>query len=269
MAQQFWDNVQDIFGNAQPGAQVTVTNYPLGSTASIFSDYALTIPLANPFILSNVTGTTGIAPFFAANGAYQISVLNNGATEPYLRVATLYDPANDPQRGGGAVSTIATLRTINTTQPAAITATVANYATAGDGGGGDFTLVASDTTSADNGITIIVDGANRRWYRSFSGPIDARWNGGIVGGSSVTNNAAIQGIINLISATTAFGFVFVPAGMSYTVGTLTLPTTIGIFDAQTAQIVLSKMGLISAQGGGGGHLLVRHTTANTAGRLYI
>lgn len=102
MAAQFWDNVQDLFGNALPSAVATVTNYPAGSTASIFSDPALTSPQANPFTLSAITGSTGILNFWGANGQYKISVTASGVTEPYLRVATLVD-------GGGGQTMTSTL----------------------------------------------------------------------------------------------------------------------------------------------------------------
>lgn len=48
---------------------------------------------------------------------------------------------------------------------------VSGYLTAGDGGGGQFVYVSTDTTSADNGGTIIVDSIGRRWYRIFSTPL--------------------------------------------------------------------------------------------------
>jgi len=43
-------------------------------------------------------------------------------------------------------------------------AATAGRTTAGDGGGGHFFYKLSDTSSADNGGTIRVDGAGRRWY---------------------------------------------------------------------------------------------------------
>lgn len=42
---------------------------------------------------------------------------------------------------------------------------VKGYFSTGDAGAGTFVYVSSDTTSADNGGTIIVDAAGRRWYR--------------------------------------------------------------------------------------------------------
>lgn len=42
---------------------------------------------------------------------------------------------------------------------------------------GTFQLDAADTTSADNGGTIIVDASARRWKRLFDGPLYAKWFG--------------------------------------------------------------------------------------------
>lgn len=55
---------------------------------------------------------------------------------------------------------------------------VEGYATPSDGGDGWFVYVPTDTTSADNGGTIIVDALNRRWYRETSGaPTNGLWFG--------------------------------------------------------------------------------------------
>lgn len=53
---------------------------------------------------------------------------------------------------------------------------VQGYAAISDGGGGIFDFDASDTTSADNGGTIIVAGT-RRYKRRFAGNIHAHWFG--------------------------------------------------------------------------------------------
>lgn len=44
-----------------------------------------------------------------------------------------------------------------------------------DGGYGVFRLDAADTTSADNGGTILVDALGRRWKRVFLGPVQSKW----------------------------------------------------------------------------------------------
>jgi len=64
------------------------------------------------------------------------------------------------------VDTIAALRAF-TTIPASKTITVLGYTTNNDGGQGTFIRMPSDTTSADNGGTIIVDVYGSRWYRIY------------------------------------------------------------------------------------------------------
>ena len=64
---------------------------------------------------------------------------------------------------------------------------------------GFFQRDAGDTTSADNGGTIIVDAAGRRWKRLFVGPIYARWFGAANdynGTTGTDSTAAIQSAIN-------------------------------------------------------------------------
>lgn len=46
-----------------------------------------------------------------------------------------------------------------------------------DGGSGEFELNKTDTTTPDNGCTVLVDAAGRRWYRNFEGNIKAEWSG--------------------------------------------------------------------------------------------
>jgi hypothetical protein len=67
-------------------------------------------------------------------------------------------------RGRVTLATIAALRAY-TGSIATGTARVQGYYNLADGGAGDFTYIPTDTTSADDGGTVIIDGANRRWYR--------------------------------------------------------------------------------------------------------
>lgn len=68
---------------------------------------------------------------------------------------------------GSGVASIAALR-LNTVASNYIT--VAGYYGQGTLGGGVFSYVSSDTSSADNGGTIIVDVAGHRYYRLFANP---------------------------------------------------------------------------------------------------
>lgn len=70
---------------------------------------------------------------------------------------------------------------------------------------GFFTRDDADTTSGDNGATIIVDAAGRRWRREFTGYCDVKWFGakGDYNGSSGTDDtAAIQAAINWVQSNT-------------------------------------------------------------------
>jgi hypothetical protein len=70
------------------------------------------------------------------------------------------------------IDNIAALRLLNATTNANQIVLARNYV-AGDGGG-IYRYDASDTTTADNGATVIVDAASRRWKRQFTGVNVAR-----------------------------------------------------------------------------------------------
>ena len=73
------------------------------------------------------------------------------------------------------ISTIADLRNATSIESSVIY--VRGYYSDGDGGEGLFYKDTSDTTSADNGGTIIVDSDGNRWKRVYSGSINVRWFG--------------------------------------------------------------------------------------------
>lgn len=104
---------------------------------------------------------------------------------------------------------IAALRLFAGTPPASVY--VLGYYTAGDGAQGEFVYVASDTTSADNAGTIIVDASGHRWYRDqeFSQGVDVRWFGAKVNGST-DDTVAFQAAIAY--ALTLGGTVNIPVG---------------------------------------------------------
>ena len=79
---------------------------------------------------------------------------------------------------------------------------------------GVFTRTDLDTTSADNGGTIIVDASSRRWKRIFNGSVDVRWFGA-KGDGTTDDTAAFAAVI------AASKNVYVPAG-SYVLSSLQL-----------------------------------------------
>lgn len=93
---------------------------------------------------------------------------------------------------GREIATIAALRTFN---DASVTRCyVTGYSSAYDGGEGPFFVKSTDTTSTDNGGTIIVDALGRRWYRYDQLRVTPQQFGGIpdeISGGSFDNEPAL------------------------------------------------------------------------------
>lgn len=96
---------------------------------------------------------------------------------------------------------------------------VRGYSNVLDGGHGIFRVNAADVTSADNGVTILVDAAGRRWYREFSGPINAKWAGAL--GVATDDTAALQAAAD--AAVTSTRKLYIPKG-KYGITQLAIPT---------------------------------------------
>lgn len=71
-------------------------------------------------------------------------------------------------------------------------------ATTPSGIAGHFTVDSSDTTSLDNGGTVIVDGTGRRWKRQYDGAINAAWFGAVAG--SADSYAGLQAALNFCAS---------------------------------------------------------------------
>jgi hypothetical protein len=120
--------------------------------------------------------------------------------------------------GVGNVLNIAALRALSSVIAPAVF--VDGYYTGADGGEGMFWYNAADTTTPDNGGTIIVDGAGQRWYRETGGgPLSVRWFGA-TGNGTTNDTAAIQACFNVGNA-----WHFPPG--NYVFGGLTLPYEVG------------------------------------------
>jgi hypothetical protein len=115
---------------------------------------------------------------------------------------------------------------------------LSGYYAAGDGGGGQFRWDSTDTTSSDNGGTILVPtsglSSSGRWKRVYEGEVNARWFG--VHPSQADNTMSLQAAINWVStditrnsgvASTTGGTVFIPFGyykFTFAAGTSGLST---------------------------------------------
>jgi hypothetical protein len=103
------------------------------------------------------------------------------------------------------VGSVAALRAL-TSAYSGTAAVVSSYYAAGFTGGGLVIHDASDVVTADNGVTVFVDAAGKRWKRELSGSPSLDMAGGI--GDGVTDNeAAFTACDGLVVP------VFVPAGI--------------------------------------------------------
>lgn len=91
------------------------------------------------------------------------------------------------------------------------------YVTGGDGGGGTFWYNPNDTTSPDNGGTIIVDQIHRRWYRQWDKfALDVLWFGGSGASDfSVLFDAALAVATTLSATQTGICIRFPAEGMTF------------------------------------------------------
>src|SRR6185503_17592785 len=170
----------DVNGN--PLASGLVYTYVAGTTTPkpTWQDAGETIPNSNPIIL-DANGSC----LLYGSGIYTLTVTdalgNNVAAYSGLTTA-LVTSTNFPN--------IAGLRANTTGGTALGVIYVEGYYVAADGGEGTFVFNPSDTTSPDNGGTIIVDAASNRWYRDVgTGAVSLKWFG--ARGDGATNDAAI------------------------------------------------------------------------------
>lgn len=185
--------------NGEPLAGGFVYTYVPGGTTpkTTWQDAAETTPNANPIIL-DADGSC----LLYGSGVYQITTTDSlsNAVPTYSGLSTdIFSLiSNATAIGFPAIANIAALRAATTATLSSTQGYVLGYYTAADGGEGPFSYVSSDTTSADNGGTIIVDASNRRWYRETGGaPWSVKWFGA-KGDGTTDDAAAIQATITAV-----------------------------------------------------------------------
>lgn len=123
-----------------------------------------------------------------------------------------------------------------------------------DGGEGWFFLDSSDTTTADDDGTVLIDAAGRRWKRSYDGAKKAVWFGVIPNGTDISSN--LSNALNI-----GLGQVEVKDGQYNSYTKITLNPYNGGASYPVAGRVSSRVDLI----GGSMH----NTTFNTNGNDFI
>jgi hypothetical protein len=120
------------------------------------------------------------------------------------------------------VADIGSLRALTSVSSTAVW--VAGYHANADGGEGMFQYNASDTTTADNGGTVIVDAGGHRWVRQgVQGEVTVLQFGAVPDGSG-DQTGSIQAAINWVAGDGG-GVVRVPPGSYRLTGTLAISTS--------------------------------------------
>lgn len=240
--QAFQAFISGVYGPINGGQLFT---YDAGTVTpkATYTTAAGDVANANPVIL-NARGEPP-AGIFLGSGAYKI-VLKDAAgatiwTQDNVSIADYLLGSNlanttDPAKGsalvpttGRVVNTVSDLRALPKTGGSP-TAFMLGYYAKGDGGGGSYYLDPTDTTSADNGGTIIVATDGGRWKLSYFGIVSVRQFG--AKGDGATNDYPA-----FSAALTAVGRIHVPAGEYRTDTTIQMGDNKVIYLANGATIV--------------------------------
>lgn len=140
-----------------------------------------------------------------------------------VKAATTLESLGE-QGAGVPVSDAAALRAATAASLPGSLVYLRGYAQAGGGGAGVFQYDSTDSASADNKGTIIVDASGRRWKRSFSGAVNVRWFGA-KGDGATDDTAAIQAAVNYTLGVANGGAVYLPTGVYIVSSTITAPNS--------------------------------------------
>lgn len=227
---------------------ITNTNYPLAggkiytyeagtsTPLTTYSDPNGLFPNTNPVVL-DANGEANI--YLTIGTGYKIDVFDasnihvNGypvdqiyADDPLLRqdLASSAD-GNGVNLVNGAyrvITNIAALRGINKLYNSKVF--VAGYYNPGDGGGGNYAYDAADTTSSDNGGTIIVASDGGRWKLQYTSAVSLK-QFGAKADNTTDDTAAIQSCITWAAGQ----LIYAPAGQYRMNSGVTATTPISIY----------------------------------------
>jgi hypothetical protein len=211
--QKYTNSVQNLAGDAIKGATVTVTTLS-GAAVTTYSDEGIT-PLT-----SISSDDHGLFSFYVANGAYNIAVSGTGISPYHINDCTIFDPKDALF---SLVETVDGVRDLNKQLVSYVT--TKGYWAKGDGGEGDYWYDSTDTTSADDGGSIIVATDNGRWKLMVYGLLNVR-QFGAKGDINTDDTASIQAACNV--AETTVRKVFIPRG-KYLITQIVIPTGVEFY----------------------------------------
>jgi hypothetical protein len=171
--------IQQITGTASRAIVVNPADPPNPTPLPIAS------VRAGQFLTFDINGNPTVASVVGG------SVVVSAAMQPVVAAATT-EAALALMSAAPVMASIGALRANTLTPPAIV---VTGYRTLADGGGGLYVYVASDTSSSDNGGSIIVDASGHRWYlETFGAPLSVK-QFGAYGDNSHDDTTAIQAAI--------------------------------------------------------------------------
>lgn len=199
---------------------------PIDYPVALFWDEAQTIPAAQPLrTVSGYIARSGAPARLYVSGNYSVLVQDKNAVQVYYEADVLLvgSAAVVTYTGFGGVlalntvcATYAAARALTSSGFAGKFLMVQGRAASYDGGQGVFIYDASDTTTADNGCTVLVDASGRRWKRFYMGPGLLQWVADATGTADATS--AIQAMLNVFPDVEGTG--------NFLCGGLTIPASL-------------------------------------------
>lgn len=226
-----YQNFVGLDGKPLTGGAVyigAVNQDPTVNPVAVFWDEAMTIPAAQPlptnagYIVRNGTPSR----VYVASD-YSISVRDSSNVLVYYLAAAggkNYPSTDDLAAGGAAliggntqvVANVAALRALLKTSPSKFARTIGYYGSA-DGGGATYYLDVADTTSLDNGGTVIVATDGGRWKTSTISTATF----GCAPANTVADNSAR--LIKCIDAALAAGQTIIDVAQTFAVDDVAYP----------------------------------------------
>lgn len=199
--ERYTNTILNKQGKPVAGAVVTVTTYPGNEPATIYAADG------GQSVKSVTSDQNGRFAFYAADGHYNLSI-SGKHIDPFTITDIVLNDPNDDLSLGALQPFKDDLDALQLPDYAALRAykgpRKSVYVT-GAGIAGMFVRDDADTTSADNGGTVIVTAGGKRFKRVFDGAVDVRWFG--AKGDGVADDTLA------IRAACATGkWVFVPSG---------------------------------------------------------
>lgn len=247
---------------------VASTN-PVTNPVTVYQDAAMTIPMQQPLTTTNgCVSLNGSPQPFYVNAASFSLLVNDQNGNLVLSIANYTNQfANQVGAGGAAqigfdgttldqqflgrvnrvVDSIAALRALSHSTYTRVFVT--GYYTAHDGGGGAYQYDPNDTTSADNGGTVIVAADGGRWKLQLTGPVSAKQFGARGNGTAGQNvgNDDTTALQNWLSALSPTLSGYLSAGVYNTSATLTrVASSISINTDGAANTIINWIGAAGA-----------------------